>query len=144
MKVTITLNFNEVLKTIQRSKQKALQQVNTTLIELYWEVGKYISVKTLKEHWGKGLVKELATYIKEQDPTIKGFTDKNIWMMKKFYETYKDDAKLYTLCREISWSNNRSLSPTVISEYKTKLIPKKILQDKMNELYDRYDRKGIK
>ena len=132
MKPTITLNFNKVLKTIQNSKQKALQQVNTTLIELYWEVGKYISVKTIKEHWGKGLVKELATYIKEQNPTIKGLT-------------YKDDAKLYTLCREISWSNNRRiLSPTVISEYKTKLIPKKILQDKMNELYDRYDRKGIR
>jgi len=109
MKPTITLNFNEVLKTIQNSKQKALQQVNTTLIELYWEVGKYISVKTLKEHWGRGVVKELATYIKEQDPTIKGFTDKNIWMMKKFYETYRDDAKLYTLCREISWSNNRRI-----------------------------------
>jgi len=112
-------------------------------------------------------------YIKLQDPTIRGFTDKNIWMMKQFYETYKDDKKIYTLCREISWSNNRkilslktkeenpsigvllcrekndevveyalsrSLSPTVISEYKTKLIPKKILQDKMNELYERFDK----
>ena len=48
-------------------------------------------------------------YIKLQDPTIRGFTDKNIWMMKQFYETYKDDKKIYTLCREISWSNNRKI-----------------------------------
>jgi len=29
--------------------------------------------------------------------------------MKNFYETYRDDAKLYALCREISWSNNRRI-----------------------------------
>ena len=34
-------NFNEILLTIQNSRQKALKQVNSTLIELYWSVGKY-------------------------------------------------------------------------------------------------------
>ena len=32
---------------------------------------------------------------------IKGFSDKNIWRMKQFYETYKDFPKLSTLLREI-------------------------------------------
>ena len=41
--------------------------------------------------WGKGVVKELADYIKLQDPTIKGLSDKNLWRMKQFYETYKDE-----------------------------------------------------
>ncbi len=50
------------------------------------------------------------------------------------------------LCREkndevVEYALSRSLSPTVISEYKTQLIPKKILQDKMNELYEIYDAK---
>ena len=102
-------NFNEILSTIQNSKQKAYAQVNSTLIELYWNIGKYIATKTIKENWGKGVVKELAIFIKQQDPTLKGFTDKNIWMMKSFYETYKENKKLYTLCREISWSNNRRI-----------------------------------
>jgi len=34
--------FNEVLKLIKTSKQKVYAQVNTTLIELYWYIGKYI------------------------------------------------------------------------------------------------------
>ena len=74
MNPTTTQNFNEILKTIQTSKQKALQQVNSALIELYWNVGKYISTKTLKENWGKGVVEDLAEYIKKQEPTLKGFT----------------------------------------------------------------------
>ena len=103
---TTTQNFNEILKTIQTSKQKALQQVNTTLIELYWEVGKYISAKTISDNWGKSVVKELSEYIKEREPAIKGFSDKNIWRMKQFYETYKDNKKLTPLVTEISWTNN--------------------------------------
>ena len=106
MKPTTTQNFSEILKTIQTSKQKALQQVNTTLIELYWEIGKYISIKTIKENWGKSVVKELADYIKDNEPTLKGFSDKNLWRMKQFHETYKDNEKLTPLVREISWTNN--------------------------------------
>ncbi len=64
MPIQKTENFNEILSTIQTSKQKAYAQINNTLIELYWEVGKYISTKTIKENWGKGVVKELAHYIK--------------------------------------------------------------------------------
>jgi dethiobiotin synthetase len=51
------------------------------------------------------------------------------------------------LCREkddevVKYALSRSLSPTVISEYETKLIPKKVLQQKLNELYEIYDAKS--
>ncbi len=105
----INKDFQTILNQIQHSKQKAYSAVNTILIELYWEIGKYISTKTTQENWGKSVVKELATFLKEKDPTAKGFGDKNLWLMKQFFETYKDNEKLYTLCREISWSNNRRI-----------------------------------
>ena len=169
-KIENKTNFNKVLSTIQNSKHKALKQVNNTLIELYWEIGQYISTKTIKENWGKSIVKELAIFIKQQDPTIKGFSDKNLWRMKQFYETYHENEKLSAVLRELTWTNNllilsssktkeerefyilmslkefvlecRSLSPTVVSEYETKLIPKKVLQDKIHELYKLYDFKS--
>jgi len=106
MKNIITNNFNEILSTIQHSKQKALQQVNSTLIELYWNIGKYISTKTIKENWGKSVVKELANFIEQKEPTLKGFSDKNLWRMKQFYETYHKNEKLSALLRELSWTNN--------------------------------------
>ncbi|DAB30721.1 MAG TPA: hypothetical protein CFH84_02625, partial [Sulfurimonas sp. UBA12504] len=77
--------FNKILQTIQDTRQKALKQVNSVLMELYWDIGKYISTKTIKENWGKGVVHELAIFIKTQDPSIKGFSDKNLWRMKQFY-----------------------------------------------------------
>ncbi len=106
MNIQKTENFNEILSTIQNAKQKAFKQVNSTLIELYWNIGKYISTKTIKENWGKGVVKELAKFIEEQEPTLKGFSDKNLWRMKQFYETYTQNEKLSALLRELSWTNN--------------------------------------
>ena len=99
-------SFNEVLTLIQKARKKAYNQINQNLIELYWSVGEYVSQKTKKEHWGKGIVKELAEFIKKKDPTIGGFTPRNIWRMKQFYETYHNNPKLTPLVSQISWTNN--------------------------------------
>jgi len=106
MKDMITKSFSDVLSTIQNSKQKALTQVNSTLIELYWSIGEYISTKTIKDNWGKGVVKELANFIEQQEPTLNGFTARNLWRMKQFYETYKDNEKLSSLLTQLTWTNN--------------------------------------
>ncbi len=50
------------------------------------------------------------------------------------------------LCRDkddevVEYALSRSLSPTVVSEYKTKLIPKEVLRKKMNELYELLEEK---
>lgn len=56
---------------------------------------------------GDGVVNQLAQYIATTIPVIKGFSDKNLWRMKQFYETYHNaDEKLSPVVREISWTNN--------------------------------------
>jgi predicted nuclease of restriction endonuclease-like (RecB) superfamily len=55
------------------------------------------------------VVSELAIYIQQNEPDLKGFSDKNIWRMKQFYESYRDYPKLSPLVREISWSHNLAI-----------------------------------
>lgn len=99
--------FDELLLQIQQARVRAFRQANTVLIDLYWRVGKTISEKVQTEAWGKGVVTELARYIAQHAPDIRGFSDKNLWRMKQFYETYREEEKLATLWRELSWSHNR-------------------------------------
>ena len=99
--------FSEVLQHIRQARQKVYAQANTILLDLYWQLGKTISEKVASAAWGKGVVTELAKYIVQNDPESKGFSDKNLWRMKQFYETYQSDEKLATLWRELSWSHNR-------------------------------------
>jgi len=66
--------FNEVVSMIQASQYRALQAVNTELIDLYWRVGEYISRKIESAAWGEGVVKNLAAHIAHHHPDIKGST----------------------------------------------------------------------
>jgi predicted nuclease of restriction endonuclease-like (RecB) superfamily len=101
--------FTEIIQLIKQSQNKAIRAVNAELINLYWSIGEYISKKIEISEWGDSIVKELANFIQQHEPEIKGFSDKNIWRMKQFYETYKDFPKLSTLSREISWSHNLAI-----------------------------------
>ena len=105
-KPNATPNFGEVIHLIQKARYSAYKAVNTELINLYWEIGKYITQRTQSEGWGKSTVSQLATYIQTQEPDSKGFSDKNLWRMKQFYEIYSHLPKLSTLLRELSWSHN--------------------------------------
>ena len=101
--------FTDIIQLIKQSRTNAIKAVNAELINLYWNIGEHISKKIEQSEWGDSVVKELANFIQTQDPEIKGFSDKNIWRMKQFYETYKDFPKLSTLLREISWSHNLAI-----------------------------------
>ena len=101
--------FKHVIELIKESRNKAVKAVNSELINLYWNIGKYISMKIEQSEWGESVVKALAIYIQKNEPDIKGFSDKNLWRMKQFYETYKDFPKLSTVLREISWSHNLAI-----------------------------------
>ena len=101
--------FTDIIQLIKQSRENAIRSVNAELINLYWNIGAYITNKIEQAEWGDSVVSELAKYIQQNEPEIKGFSDKNIWRMKQFYETYKDFPKLSTLLREISWSHNLAI-----------------------------------
>lgn len=99
-------DFNEILTIIAKAQSKALASVNREMITLYWEIGRIVSEKTASDGWGKSTVSSLSAFLQSKMPGASGFSDKNIWRMKQFYETYKGNQKLSPLVREISWTNN--------------------------------------
>lgn len=101
--------FEHILEQIQSSKLQAHAQINRALVELYWNIGKYISNKVQKKSWGKATVEKLALFIRGKEPTIKGFSARNIWTMKQFYESYAQNEKLPSLMAELSWTHNRRI-----------------------------------
>jgi predicted nuclease of restriction endonuclease-like (RecB) superfamily len=107
--------FTDIIRLIKQSQWNAIKSVNTELIDLYWSIGQYISNRVEQSDWGQSVVKELADYLSRTEPNLKGFSDKNLWRMKQFYEAYKDNPKLSAVVREISWTNNL----TILSRAKT-------------------------
>ncbi len=98
--------FAEVASLIAAARQQAFQAVNTALIDLYWQVGAYISRKIEAAEWGDGVVPQLAAYIARAQPGMRGFTTSNLFRMKKFYETYRDEPISAPLAHQLPWSHN--------------------------------------
>ena len=98
--------FTEVLHLIQSARQRALQAVNTELVELYWQVGEYISRKIASAEWGDGVVDELARFLARTQPGLIGFTRRNLFRMRQFYETYAGDTKVSPLVSQLPWTHN--------------------------------------
>src|SRR5215217_1628603 len=74
-------DFDRILTLIESARQRAYSAVNTTLIDLYWAIGEYISRKITRDGWGKGTVLKLSAYIQRRSPGAGGFSSQNIWRM---------------------------------------------------------------
>lgn len=106
MSMEISNSYSDVIKLIEQAKNRVNAYVNRELIDLYLGIGEYVSKKVDAEAWGRQTVKTLAEFLSQNYSDVKGFSAQNIWRMKQFYETYRDDEKLSALSRELSWSNN--------------------------------------
>ncbi len=99
-------SFSEVLRFIESARKRAGKAVNTNLIDLYWQVGEYISRRIAEDGWGKGTVSALAAFIARHHPGQRGFSPQNLWRMRQFFEAYRNSTELSSLLRELPWSSN--------------------------------------
>ena len=103
---TKTPDFAEITRLIESARQRAYQAVNTALIELYWQVGAYLSAKIKAAEWGEGVIEQLARHLASTQPGLRGFSAQNIWRMRQFHQAYQGQAILSPLVRELPWTHN--------------------------------------
>jgi predicted nuclease of restriction endonuclease-like (RecB) superfamily len=96
----------EIKEKIYNSQIKAMQAVNRELLALYTEIGRSIVEKQEQLGWGKSIIENLAKDLQDEFPGMRGFSSRNLWLIRSFYIEYKDSIKLQPLVAEISWSHN--------------------------------------
>ncbi|MDO8928579.1 MAG: PDDEXK nuclease domain-containing protein [Bacteroidota bacterium] len=103
-------DFLQIVKLIQTTRYRALSAVNSDLVNLYWQVGQYVSMRLEKSTWGDGMVAELAAYIKKHHPEIKGFDKRSLYRMCLFYQTYSKMQFVAPLVRQIQEVGNELIT----------------------------------
>ena len=98
--------LKEILSKIQLARYEMLKTVSKQTVTLYWEIGKSVSEKVDQEKWGKSVVEQLSKDLQTEHPGIRGFSARNIWRMKTFYDTYKNNEFLPPVVAEIGWVQN--------------------------------------
>jgi predicted nuclease of restriction endonuclease-like (RecB) superfamily len=99
-------SFSEIAQLIDAARKNTFRAVNTALIDLYWQIGQTLSRRIESAEWGEGVVDRLSEYLARTQPALRGFTRANLFRMRQFFETYRDEEKVVPLLRQLSWTHN--------------------------------------
>ena len=75
---------------ILQSQARAIQMVNQEQLSLYYGIGRYVSEHSRKGYWGTDAIGTISKQLKSELPGLKGFSEENIKLMRRFYEAWKD------------------------------------------------------
>ena len=98
--------FDEIISIIDKARIRSLKAVNAELIQMYWNVGEYLSQLCESSNFGDNIIDEVAAYIAQANPGIKGFNRRGLYRMKQFFETYRNDEFVTPLVTQVSWTNH--------------------------------------
>ena len=103
----VETSFAEVVGLIEQARQRAYQAVNGELVDLYWRIGEYINAKLAAAVWGEGVVDSLAQHLARTMPGQRGFTRRNLFRMRQFFEAYSTaEQRVTALLTQLSWTHN--------------------------------------
>jgi len=98
--------FSEIRSLVASAKQQATVAVNTTLTQLYWQIGQRIHQEVLggeRAEYGKQIITSLGQQLTEEFD--RGWSSRNVAYMLQFYETFPEVEIVHTLSSLLSWSH---------------------------------------
>jgi len=96
-----------IITEIKSTRVAIAHRVNSAMMQMYWNIGKRLSVEKLEKGYGGSVVKRLSADLKQEFPDTTGFSPRNLWDMKKYYEFYAmADEKLRQLVAVLPWKHN--------------------------------------
>lgn len=102
--------LGEIKQRYQRSQIKASVQINHTMLEFYWELGRDIVALKAESKWGTGVLQQLSLDLRKMFPGETGFSYRNIRYMRQWYLFYYEQVtKWQQVAAKITTEN---LAPT--------------------------------
>lgn len=101
--------YAEIKELLLQARSRAYMAVNSIMSQTYWQIGKRIVEQEQKgscrAEYGSRLIKRLAQSLAADFGD--GLSVANLKNFRRFYLTYPDQEKSYTLCSLLSWSHIR-------------------------------------
>ena len=130
---TLDLAIAELVSMVEAAKERAWRSVNSELVALHWEVGKWLSEKSARAEWGDKTIRNLAERISKTRPDLSGFSRPGLYRMRQFYELYKDDEIVSPLVRQIAWSNHLVVMARASSAEERRFYLQKCIEERWSK-----------
>ena len=99
--------LRDIITDIKSTRVVVAHKINSSIMQLYWNIGKRLSSDVSEKGYGSSVVKRLSADLTLEFPDISGFSPRNLWNMKNFYEFYKlADVKVQRCVALLPWRHN--------------------------------------
>jgi len=98
--------IHEIKQLVINERLKTILSANSSMIIMYWNIGKSILEKQKKEGWGAKVIDRLSFDLKKEFPSMKGFSPRNLKYMRSFAETWSDFEIVQRIVAQIPWRSN--------------------------------------
>jgi predicted nuclease of restriction endonuclease-like (RecB) superfamily len=102
--------LSDLRQLIAEARQDVARQVNSALVSLYWRIGQRIRQDLLKEkraEYGRQMVSAVSRQLVEEFG--QGLSEKSLWHMVRFAETFPNEKIVSALRRELSWTHFKQI-----------------------------------
>jgi len=77
-----------IKSAILQSRYQAARLVNKEQLQIYYDVGNYVSINTRTGKWGTGAIEEISRQLQIELPGLRGYSASNIKYMRAFFEEW--------------------------------------------------------
>jgi predicted nuclease of restriction endonuclease-like (RecB) superfamily len=99
--------LRQIIAEVKNTRIVVARRINSAMTIMYWNIGKRLSAEKMEKGYGGSVVKHLSADLQQEFPDATGFSPRNLWNMKNFYEFYAlADEKVQRNVALLPWRHN--------------------------------------
>jgi len=126
--------LREIIAEVKMTRVVIANRLSVSVTQLYWNIGKRLSLEKLERGYGGKVVEQLSVDLKREFPDTEGFSPRSLWDMKRFYEFYTEASPILPQAAAVFEDNILPQAVAVLPWGHNRLILSKI-KDRQEALY---------
>ena len=95
--------LSEIKNRIQQTRLKTVLAANSSMILLYWDVGRLILQRQEEEGWGAKVIDRLSSDLRDAYPDMTGLSSRNLKYMRAFAAAWPEPEIVQEALAQITW-----------------------------------------
>jgi predicted nuclease of restriction endonuclease-like (RecB) superfamily len=97
--------LNAIQQRVRQARARTILAASSSLILLYWDIGRMILDRQAREGWGAKTIDRLARDLRRSFPEMRGFSARNLQFMRSFAGAFADPTIVKQLVSQLPWGH---------------------------------------
>lgn len=86
--------LRELRDHVHHARLRVQRKANNELLQLWWQIGHTIRARQVEQGWGAKVIERLAVDLRQEFPSMKGFSRRNLLYMRSFAQAWPSESDL--------------------------------------------------